>query len=238
MLRAFFFFICFLPLVLSIGGKGAAQEIFLFEEFNNLQRWKNLYFRNIKEHTQYKILQKGGETFLQLKSEHSASGLILKEKFDVYRFPLIQWRWKTQKVYKKAHLGTKQGDDYPLRLYILFQYKPPKGFSLRKMLYAFLKGVYGEYPPDSALSFVWSSKVVPEQYYSVPGFSDTRIYPIDSGTEKINVWQEHSVNIVEEYRKAFQKEPPETVSLGIMNDSDNTGETAISFIDFIQVSSE
>ena len=40
----------------------------------------------------------------------------------------------------------------------------------------------------------------------------------------------------DDYRKAFGKDPPKTASIAIMNDSDNTGEAAVSYVEFIEVS--
>jgi hypothetical protein len=49
------------------------------------------------------------------------------------------------------------------------------------------------------------------------------------------MWVEEDVNIVRDYREAFGSEPPPVASLAIMNDSDDTGERAVSFIDYIEV---
>ena len=41
--------------------------------------------------------------------------------------------------------------------------------------------------------------------------------------------------MLEDYKKVFGENPPETASLAIMCDSDNTGESAKAFIEFIEV---
>ncbi len=46
---------------------------------------------------------------------------------------------------------------------------------------------------------------------------------------------EQEVDIVEDYHKEFGDYPPSIATLAIMNDSDNTGESAISFLDYIEV---
>jgi len=52
---------------------------------------------------------------------------------------------------------------------------------------------------------------------------------------KANTWVDEEVNILDDYNKAFGKSPPSTASIAIMNDSDNTGEDSVSYIDFIEV---
>ena len=51
-------------------------------------------------------------------------------------------------------------------------------------------------------------------------------------------WTEEETNMLEDYRKAFGQEPPHRARLAVMNDSDNTGEAALSYIDYIRVQSK
>jgi hypothetical protein len=43
------------------------------------------------------------------------------------------------------------------------------------------------------------------------------------------------VNVLDDYRRAFDEDPPAVARLAVMSDSDNTGEQAISYIDYIEV---
>lgn len=44
-----------------------------------------------------------------------------------------------------------------------------------------------------------------------------------------------SVNILDDYRKAFGKDHPATAALAVMSDTDNTGTSAVAYLDFIEV---
>jgi hypothetical protein len=46
---------------------------------------------------------------------------------------------------------------------------------------------------------------------------------------------EEEANILEDYTKAFGAAPPAIASIAIMNDSDNTGESSVSYVDYIEV---
>ncbi len=46
---------------------------------------------------------------------------------------------------------------------------------------------------------------------------------------------EESVNVLEDYRKAFGKELPATAGIAVMSDSDNTKTSAEAYLDFIEV---
>jgi hypothetical protein len=49
------------------------------------------------------------------------------------------------------------------------------------------------------------------------------------------VWRDEEINIVEDYEKAFGTRPPLRARIAVMNDSDNTGERAVSYLEFIEV---
>jgi hypothetical protein len=58
---------------------------------------------------------------------------------------------------------------------------------------------------------------------------------LQTGNNRAGRWIEEEVNIVEDYHRAFGEDPPSVASLAIMNDSDDTGESAVSYIDYIEV---
>ena len=58
---------------------------------------------------------------------------------------------------------------------------------------------------------------------------------LQTGDGEAGKWVEEQVNIIDDYQQAFGVLPPETASLAIMSDSDNTGEAAESYMDYIQV---
>jgi hypothetical protein len=51
-------------------------------------------------------------------------------------------------------------------------------------------------------------------------------------------WFEEEINILEDYRRAFGRDPQKEAYIGIMCDTDNTKESTISFLDYIGVYSE
>ena len=58
---------------------------------------------------------------------------------------------------------------------------------------------------------------------------------LQQGDSNSGKWIEQEVNIVEDYHKAFREDPPVTASIAIMSDSDNTGESAVAYIDYIEI---
>ncbi len=205
------------------------------EDFNDLENWRPLYFPKIKEHTDYSIVKEGEEAYLKAESNASASGIIYKKEFDVYEYPKVRWRWKISNVYEKGDAGNKSGDDYPVRIYIVFKYDPENASFGQRIKYSLAKIIYGEYPPHSSLNYIWANRRHKESFITNPYADEAKMIILQTGAENAGKWKEEEVDIKEDYRKAFGALPPSTASLAIMNDSDDTGESSVSFIDYIEV---
>lgn len=221
-----FFFVLFFSVA------SAGDDVTLFrEEFNDLENWRELTFEKIERASTY-AAEKGT---LIAESHDSASGLIYKKSFDVYTHPMAAWRWKVDNVYRKGDAATKSGDDYSIRVYIVFQYNPEKAGFAKTIKYKAARLLFGEYPPDSSLNYVWANRKQNERIMISPYTDQSRMVLLQAGEEKSGIWVDEEVNILEDYKKAFGKNPPTRASLAIMNDSDNTGERSRSYLDFIRI---
>ncbi|MEK7842337.1 MAG: DUF3047 domain-containing protein, partial [Deltaproteobacteria bacterium] len=58
---------------------------------------------------------------------------------------------------------------------------------------------------------------------------------LQQGSVNVGKWETEEVNIIDDYKSAFGEAPPPVATIAIMNDSDNTGEKAISYVDYIEV---
>ncbi|KPK02742.1 MAG: hypothetical protein AMK71_01230 [Nitrospira bacterium SG8_35_4] len=214
-----------------------AQEtgIFLREDFNSLENWEPMNFPKIKRHTLYTIVQEGESSYLKAESNASASGIVFKREFNVFDYPKIRWRWKISNVFEKGDVKVKAGDDYPARIYILFTYDPRTASFGQKIKYGLFRKLYGEYPPHSTLNYIWANRKHEETVFVSTYADESMIIPLESGAENAGMWVEEDVKIVDDYQKVFGVDPPSTASLAIMNDSDNTGESAVSYIDYIEI---
>ena len=96
------------------------ENVFLMENFDTLLNWESLTFPKIKKHSVYTIITDKGGSLVRAESSGSASALQYKKTFNVYAYPNIRWRWKAEKVYEQGSVKTREGDDYPIRVYIIF----------------------------------------------------------------------------------------------------------------------
>ena len=172
---------------------------------------------------------------MKAESKNSASALIFKEEFSVDEFPYVKWRWKVQNLYKNGNAKSKKGDDYPIRIYIIFKYDPKKAGFFDKVKYKTAKTFYGEYPPHSGLNYIWANKEHKERIITSKYTGKSKMILLQKGELNVGKWQTEEVNILKDYQEAFGKKPPDTASIAVMIDSDNTGEKATSYVDYIEV---
>lgn len=222
-------------LLCSVAPKVQAEDVFVDEQFTSLERWEPFYFPKIEHHSSYSVTTQDGVPCLSVTSRNSASAILFKERFDVYAFPVIAWRWKVSNVYQKGDSSRKDGDDYPVRIYVMFEYDPEKASFGKKVKYEITNLFYGKYPPHSSLNYIWANKNLSAPFIPNPYSSLAMMIPVDSGQEQVGHWVEHRADIVRDYRTAFGEDPPSVASIAVMGDSDNTGESAQAYIDYIRV---
>ena len=212
------------------------MQVFFRDDFASLQNWRPIYFPHVQRHTSYTAESKDGDRCLKAESNASASALVYRGEFDPYDYPIVRWCWRADNVYQKGEPRKKSGDDYPIRIQIVFKYDPEKAGKLKKLEYALAKKMYGEYPPAFTLSYVWASRQDQKTITTSPFSSTIRLVALEKGPEGCGTWREEEIDIVRDYREAFGVDPPHTAGIIIMNDSDNTGEKAVSYVRFIEIS--
>ena len=210
------------------------KTILLREDFNDLENWEPLYFDKIDEHSVYTIVEEEG-AYLKAESNASASGIVHKREFNVYDHPKVRWRWKVSNVYQKGDAQKKSGDDYPIRIYIMFKYDPDTASFGKMLKYGLAKKLYGKYPPYSSLNYIWANRKHEDRVIANSYASEAMMILLQSGEENVGKWVEQEVDVLGDYRKAFGEDPPEVASIAVMNDSDNTKESSVSYVDYIEV---
>jgi hypothetical protein len=212
------------PQTLEVGKFSAAPE------GNTLpEGWKPMTFKKIDRQTTYTVVKDGEVTAVKAVSNASASGLMREFKINLKEYPIVQWRWKVTNVLKKGDVSKKEGDDYPARLYITFEYDASKVSFFKKAQYETIRLLYGQYPPLGAINYIWESKAAKGTIVPNPYTDQAKMIVIESGKDRLNQWVSEERNIYEDYKKAFGEEPPMISGVAIMTDTDNTGESATAY---------
>jgi len=228
--------IVFLLLIFPFCASGQSQSFieigkFSAEKVENKipSNWKPLTFKKIERHTTYSLVKDGETIVVKAISEASASGLTREIQINPKEYPIIQWRWKVENILRKGNVHIKEGDDYPARLYITFEYDSSKLNFFEKVKYEAARLLYGQYPPIAAINYIWESKVPVNTFIPNPYADRVMMIVLESGSDKLNQWVNEERNLYEDFKKAFGYEPPMISGVAIMTDTDNTSESAIAY---------
>ncbi len=190
--------------------------------------WKLTTLPGIGNHTRYSLVRDGAAVVLRADAEASMAGVAHPLKLDVRAHPVIEWRWKILNLLTKSDIATRKGDDYPARVYVLFDYDIRKlPFSVRVKIR--LARLYGADVPLAALCYVWDGKAaVGTSVWSA--YTDrVRTIVAESGGANLGKWVTIRRDVAADFRAAFGEEPPEISGVVIATDTDNTGESATAF---------
>ena len=198
--------------------------------------WKLATLPKISRQTRYALVRDGDAVVLRADADASMAGVAHPLKLDVRTHPVIEWRWKVMNLLKKSDIAAKQGDDYPARVYVLFDYDIRKlPFSVRAKIR--LARLVGADIPLAALCYVWDGKAAAgTSVWSV--YTDrVRVIVAESGAANLGKWVTIRRDVAADFRAAFGEDPPAISGVVLATDTDNTGESATAFygdIRFVQ----
>ena len=190
--------------------------------------WKPLTFTKVERHTQYELVKDGESLVVKARSEASASGLTREIRIDPREYPVVRWRWKVVNLLETSDISRKDGDDYPARLYVAFEYDPDRVSFFRRAKYQMGRLIFGDIP-IAALNYVWDGKA-PVGLFADNAYTDfAKMIVVRSGAQSVGAWVEEERNVYDDYKQAFGEEPPMIKGVAIMTDTDDTKESATAY---------
>jgi len=188
--------------------------------------WEPMEFPKIDRHSRYQLTDDNGEQVVMATTDNSASGLIARVSVEPGDSLILRWRWKVSNVYEQGNARKKEGDDYPARIYVAFEFEPDEAGFFERAKRKTVEVVFGEELPGNALNYIWANRLPVGEIIANPFTDTTMMVAVNSGTTNTGEWVTVERDIVADYRKAFGREPPKLVGVAIMSDSDNTGASA------------
>lgn len=188
--------------------------------------WRQWTLSRFKKPTEYRLIKNDGKTVVRARASSSASGLVHPLNLDPAEYRLLQWRWKVDALIPKADNTRKHTEDAPVRLVISFEGDLEKLDFDDRMFFDQIKAFTGQELPYATLMYIWENRV--PKGTVIPNLHTSRIKMVvaESGRDKLGKWSEQSRNVYEDFRRAFGERPGRITSIGIMTDTDNTGENA------------
>lgn len=159
--------------------------------------WEAQVFRN-KPPTAYAVAR----GVIEARCDRSASGLVRREKVDLGKTPFLRWRWKVESLYSNLDERTRQGDDYPARVYVVID---------------------GGLLPwrTRTLVYVWSSTSAQGSDWPSAYTAQAHVVALRSGNP--GAWQEERRDVRADFRRYFGLDVAAIDGVALMTDCDDAG---------------
>jgi hypothetical protein len=188
-------------------------------------KWAPLVIHRDKKRTQYQLVSEQEKTILYARAAGASSGLMQHVNIDPLTQPWLSWQWRIGSMIATADNYKRDAEDSPARIILGFDGDKDKLSFSDQILFHTAKLFTGHDFPYATLMYVWENKAPVGTV--IPSTRSGRIQMVvaASGSEGIGQWHEFTRNIVEDYQKAFGEKPGRLIGVGVLTDTDNTGET-------------
>ena len=183
--------------------------------------WEPMRFPKIDAPTDYELTRHDGRVVLKATSQSSASALSRKVTVDLARHPYLHWSWKSgDDCFAAGDWREPESDDFPLRLFVLFE-EPGGILSLFKKM--------RPSPLGDAVLYLEDPDGHREPMRSSHLNDQIKIVPL-SRTEPDGEGWDHVVrNVHTDYVDLFGEAPRLVTAIAVMTDTDNTATQCVSY---------
>jgi hypothetical protein len=202
--------------------------------------WQPWIINRAKKPTEYRLMRdpETSVVVLHAKADASASGLRQLLSIDPAHMPVVEWRWRVVDLIVGADNQDRYAEDSPVRLMLFFDGDKAALPLKERLLMETAQLLSGQELPYATLMYIWENRfpvgtVLPNAYTA----QVKQIVAGSGADRRLGQWKRFETNYVDDYRRAFGAEPGRLVGIGIMTDTDNTGETIEAYYGDIQVRS-
>lgn len=199
----------FIVLACAISLVVSANEEILVGNFSqsDLAGWEE---KSFKGNSRYEFVDMDGINSLRASTEGMASGLFKEVDIDLRKTPWINWTWKIENIYKNNNERTKEGDDYPARVYVVVS-----------------GGLF--FWKTRAVNYVWSSHEPEASVWPNAYTANAKMVAVRSGEQLAGLWIKERRNVMEDMKSLFGEDIAQINAVAVMVDGDNTGQSSTSY---------
>ena len=192
-----------------------------------MSRWEGMLLPT-KEPTRYSLdpqapIDAQGQR-KALRAQANASASMLRTTLNISPDALgqVHFSWLVPALIEGSDLGTRQGDDSPVRLVLAFEGDRGNFSAKDAALNELTRLVTGNEMPYATLMYVWCNKRPVGSIIHNARTDRIRKIVIESGGQGLRQWRNYERDIRADFEAAFGEAPGHLVGIGIMTDSDNT----------------
>ncbi len=183
------------------------------EEESPVKGWKVVSYFGVRP-TQYSRVGKG---VIKAESVGSKASLFREVKEKERNYALLSWRWKISNVVRSAIETKKDRFDAAARVMVVFGRE--KGYGIFGM---------GE-PLGLKIEYIWATRLPKGHLFDHPGEKNCKVFVVETGEKRVGEWVYVERNIREDFKRAFEQEPPGVLSIGIQTDTDHSNEMVTAY---------
>ncbi len=137
----------------------------------------------------------------------------------------LSFSWFVPALNERADLRDDDADDAVARVVLSFDGDRSRLSSRDHVLSELAALVTGEPLPFATLMYVWDNRYPVGSVIPNPHTERIRQLVVESGPGRLNQWVSHEREIEADFRLAFGEAPVRLTGVGLMSDSNNTGES-------------
>lgn len=189
---------------------------FPFSDAQALRDWEEKVF---KGRVLYTVEKDKTLSFVQAKSDASASALYYKVSLDPQKAPIISWKWRVEKFPEKTkpeNLESQDEHDFAARVYVIF----PTFFVMN----------------SKVLEYIWAKDLPAGARGTSPYSRHIKLMVLETGPAKAGEWRTEERDIIADYIKAFGEPPNKDIgAVSFMTNAEHTGTSAEAMYDDIKL---
>lgn len=147
---------------------------------------------------------------LRAKTKGQASGLFKEMPIDLNKTPILNWSWRVKNLFKDNDERSKEGDDYPARIYVVVS-----------------GGIF--FWKTKAINYVWSSNQAMGSEWPNAYTDHARMIAVQAGSNHVGEWVMQRRNVREDLKRLFGEDLSKIDAIAVMVDGDNTGQSATAY---------
>ncbi len=175
--------------------------------------------KSFVDHTRYQLTDSDRGKVLRADTRNAASGLFKEHTIDLSKTPYLNWSWRADHVFNGTQERSKQGDDYPARIYVVVS-----------------GGVF--FWRTRAINYVWSSNQAIGSTWNNAYTGNAKMIAMRSGINPDQPWYHEKRDIRADLKQLFGEDIREIHAIAVMSDSDNSGQAATAYYGDIYFSAD
>jgi hypothetical protein len=189
------------------------------------EQWQPMIIHRSKKRTEYQLVTDNGSRVLHAHAAQASSGLMQKVNIDPMQQRELSWRWRIGGLVESADNRERALEDAPARINLGFDGDKDSLPFTDQILFETARVLTGQDFPYATLMYIRGRRAPVGTIIPNARSNRIKMIVVASGHEGIGEWHHFSRDIVADYERAFGEKPGRLIGVGVLTDTDNTGET-------------